>query len=188
MKKSVWLIYCISAVFFLLSCNHGMSSTSDINEKKHVKKDRSQRTSIDTAEYIDFTTKKHNARNIKKEDMLNLLNSIPYKNGNSLIKIKAIDGTIEITSDKGHYNGKHNCQVYGVFSIEIKAASDDCLYIRRDPRKEGFVLIDGNMFRNDAIPDFAACLPLYGYSSNRIEVSSIMDGYIVMPSGTYWKQ
>jgi hypothetical protein len=44
------------------------------------------------------------------------------------------------------------------------------------------------MFRNDAMPDLAVCLPLYGYSRNRIEVSSVMDGYIVMPSGTYWKQ
>jgi len=30
------------------------------------------------------------------------------------------------------------------------------------------------------------CVPLYGFSRNRIEVSPIMSGYAAMPSGTYW--
>jgi hypothetical protein len=68
------------------------------------------------------------------------------------------------------------------------AASTDCLYLRKNPHTEGLVMIDGAMLRNDAIPDLAVCLPLYGYSRNRIEVSPVMDGYIVMPSGTYWRQ
>jgi len=172
----------------LLSCNHGISPAGENNEKKQAKRDRSKQSAVDSAEYIDFTVKKNNAHAIRKEDMLNLLNGITYKNVNSSIRIKALEGTVEITSDSGQFNGKNNCQVYGVFAIDIKAASDDCLYIRKDPQKEGFVLIDGNIFRNDAIPDLAVCIPLYGYSGNRIEVSPVMNGYIVMPSGTYWKQ
>jgi hypothetical protein len=165
-----------------------MSYVNDSGGKKQVRRDRSQRTTIDDAAYIDFTTPAHNARMVRSEDVLYTLNNYMFKNGNSLIRIKAQEGTVEISSDIGRYNGKNNCQVYGVFALDIKAASSDCLYIRRDPDKEGFVLIDGVMFRNDAMPDLAVCLPLYGYSRNRIEVSSIMDGYIVMPSGTYWKQ
>jgi len=187
MKKTVWLVLGVMAMACMLSCNNGMSSVND-GGGKQASRDRSQRTVIDDAEYVDFTTPRHNANAVLKEDVLYTLNNVSFKNGNSLIRIKAQEGTVEISSDNGRYNGKDNCQIYGVFASDIKAASDDCLYIRKDPHREGFVLIDGVMFRNDAIPDLAICLPLYGYSRNRIEVSSVMDGYIVMPSGTYWKQ
>jgi len=188
MKKQVLLVLGVTMALCALSCNNGMSSVNDGGAKNQAGRDRSQRTSIDDAEYIDFTLPKHNANTASKEDMLHTLNNASFKNGNSLIRIKAMEGTVEISSDCGRFNGKDNCQVYGVLPFDIKAAGVDCLYIRRDPHKEGFVLIDGVMFRNDAIPDLAVCLPLYGYSRNRIEVSPVMDGYIVMPSGTYWKQ
>ena len=188
MKKTRVIGLGIVAVACMLSCNNGMSSTGDSGGKNTVKRDRSQRTVIDNAEYIDFTIAKHNANAVKKEDVLFYLNNGTFKNGNSVIKVKTQEGTVEISSDSGRYNGKENCQVYGKFVFDVKAASSDCLYLRKDQHKEGFVMIDGIMFRDEAVPDLAVCLPLYGYSHNRVEVSSIMDGYIAMPSGTYWKQ
>ena len=188
MRKAVWLVLCVTMAACMVSCNNDMASVNDNSGKKQATRDRSQRTAIDDAEYIDFTIPKHNAKTIRKEDVLYTLNNALFKNGNSLIRVKMKEGAIEISSDSGRYNGKNNCQIYGVFSFDVKAASSDCLYLRRDPRREGYVLIDGVLFRNDTMPDLAVCLPLYGYSRNRIEVSSIMDGYIVMPSGTYWKQ
>ena len=188
MKKLVGLIMCVVTVAGFVACNNEMSSVNENKERKQAKRDRSQRTVIDAAEYFDFTMPKYNANTVRKEDVLYTLGGVTFKNGNSLIKVKPMEGTVELSSDRGYYNGKENCQVYGIFIFDVKAASDDCLYIRRDPRKEGFVMIDGLMYRNDAMPDVAVCLPLYGYSRNRIEVSSVMDGYIVMPSGTYWKQ
>jgi hypothetical protein len=179
----------IVAVIMVLaaSCNHSMSSDRESGSSKTSKVDRSKRTVIDKAEYIDFTTAKHNARSIKREDILFFLNGGTYKNDNSSIVIKSREGTIELSSDSGYFNGKNDCQVYGVFAFDIQAASEDCLYIRKDQRKSGYLIIDNVVYRDDAMPDLAACLPLYGYSKNRIEVSSIMNGYIVMPSGTYWK-
>ena len=188
MKRARIIIVGIAAVFCVLSCNNGMSSTSDSGGRNREKRDRSQRTAVDNAEYIDFTIEKYNANAVKVEDVLFVFNNGTFKNGNSSIKVKTHEGTVEISSDSGRYNGRENCQVYGKFTIDVKAASSDCLYLRKDPRKEGFVMIDGIMFRDEAMPDLAVCLPLYGYSRNRIEVSSIMDGYIAMPSGTYWKQ
>ena len=190
MIKAKWVIMGILAGVLALSCNDGMSSSRsrDSGGSGTAKKDRSQRTAIDNQEYFDFTIEKYNARTVKVEDVLFVLNNGTFKNGNSVIKIKPQEGTVEITSDNGRYNGKDNCQVYGKFAIDVKAANSDCLYLRKDPRKEGFVMIDGNMFRNEAVPDLAVCLPLYGYSRNRIEVSPVMDGFIAMPSGTYWKQ
>jgi len=176
----------IVAVLLLASCNDGMSAVRGGDSAKE-KRSRTQRTAIDSNEYFDFTVEKYNAKAVKLEDMLSILNNGTFKNGNSIIKIKTTEKAIEITSDSGRYNGKENCQVYGKFAIEIKAASSDCLYIRKDSTSEGFVMIDGVMFRNEAVPDLAVCLPLYGYSRDRIEVSSIMDGFIAMPSGTYWR-
>ena len=188
MKENVRLVVLGFVVcMFVLSCNDGMSSVRN-REEPMAKKDRSQRTVIDSAEYVDFTVEKNNANAVKMEDFMFTLNNGVFKNGNSIIKIKSQEKTIEISSDSGIYNGKNNCQVLGKYSIDIKAASNDCLYIRKDPKQDGFVMIDGVMFRNEAMPDLLVCLPLYGYSRNRMELSNIMDGFIVMPSGTYWRQ
>ena len=178
----------ILAFVFLVSCNNDMSGVGNRDSGSRGKLDRRQRTVIDASEYTDFTVAKNDAGKVKKEDLLYALNNGTFKNGNSIIKIKSKEGAVEISSDSGRYNGKENCQVYGSFSFDVMAASEDCLYLRKNPRVEGFVMIDGVMLRNDAMPDLAVCLPLYGYSRNRIEVSPVMDGYIVMPSGTYWKQ
>jgi hypothetical protein len=48
------------------------------------------------------------------------------------------------------------------------------------------MIMDYKTMINQAVPDLAVCLPLYGYSRNRIEVSPVMNGFIAMPSGTYW--
>lgn len=188
MKREVKLILSVLATVCMMSCNNSMSSLNEGGGQKQTRRDRSQRTVIDAAEYIDFTTSRYDANKVRKEDMLYALNNTLFKNGNSSIRVKSKEGVIEISSDSGRYNGRDNCQVYGVFELDVKAASSDCLYIRRNPHKEGYVMIDGVMLQNDAMPDLAVCLPLYGYSRNRIEVSSVMDGYIIMPSGTYWKQ
>lgn len=188
MKRNVVMAGLVILMAAALSCNNGMSSTDRGGGKQPAKRDRSQRTAIDSSEYFDFTTVKYNAEKIKKEDVLYVLGNATYKNGNSTIKVKMSEGVVEISSDVGKFNGKERCQVYGIFPFEVKAASGDCLYLRKDPGKEGYIMIDGIMFKNDTVPDFASCLPMYGYSRNRVEVSPIMDGYILMPSGTYWRQ
>ena len=187
MKKLNAVIAGFAVCLFLLSCNDGMSSARS-RDGDAGKKDRGKRTSVDSAAYTDFTIEKNNANAAKLEDVMFELNSGTFKNVNSVIKVKSHEQTIEISSDSGMFNGKENCQIYGKFAIEVKAASSDCLYMRKDPRREGFLMIDGVMFRDEAVPELAVCLPLYGYSRNRIEVSPVMDGFIVMPSGTYWKQ
>lgn len=188
MKRKVLLTVGMVLAIGCISCNNGMSSPVESGGRKEGKRDKTQKTVIDSAEYIDFTVQKHNARNIRKEDLLYALNGTIYKNNNSSILIKAGEGSIELLSDSGVYNGKKNCQVYAVFGIDVQAAGDDCLYIRKNQNSEGFLIIDGVVFRNDAIPDLAVCLPMYGYSRNRIEISPVMDGYSVMPSGTYWRK
>jgi hypothetical protein len=187
MKRIKSLVVVAVVMALTMSCNNSLLSNSDSRDGK-ARRDKSKKTVIDPSTYVDFTVKKNDARNMRREDLMYMLNGAEYKNGNSSIKINAKEGTVELQSDSGVYKGKKNCQVYGVFSFDIQAASEDCLYIRKNQKKSGFLLIDSMMYRDDAVPDLAVCLPLYGYSKNRIEISSVMDGYIVMPSGTYWKK
>jgi len=192
MKKQKWLLALALAEAIItctvIACNNGINATGTRSSGERVKIDRSQRTAIDANEYVDFTVPQHNALTFQKEDLLYTLGDKTYRNGNSYIKINRSEGTIEINSDCGMYDGKNNCQIYGKYGFEIKAASSDCLYVRRNPGVSGTLLIDGEAFTNDLIPDLAVCLPLYGFSRNRIEISPIMNGYIIMPSGTYWNR
>jgi len=185
MKKVVTKTILSGIMMMLIAgCNNSVSSSYKGEKKESI--DRSQRTVIDAEEYIDFTIKRYDATTFKKNDILQALGGKKYKNEESTISLNMLQGTIELVTKKGTINNKYDCEVYAKYSIEVMAASDDCLYIRRDVSKEGILIIDNETFNNDQIPDISVCIPLYGYSRNRIEVSSIMNGYILMPSGTYW--
>jgi hypothetical protein len=184
-KRKERIAAAVITVITAISCNNGL--TGEYGKSGATKKpDRSQRTTIDASEYVDFTVQKYNALMYRKEDILFTLGEKTFRNGNSYIKINRSEGTIEINSDCGEYKGKKNCQIYGKYGFEIMAASSDCLYIRHNKSLKGMLLIDGEEYRNEQIPDLSVCLPLYGFSKNRIEISPVMNGYIVMPSGTYW--
>jgi hypothetical protein len=187
-KQKLLMAAAVISLLTVITCNNGLSATGPRSSGERTKIDRSQRTTIDANEYIDFTMKQYNAQTYKKEDLLHTLGDNTYRNENSYIKINRSEGTIEINSDCGEYNGKKNCQIYGKYGFEIMAASSDCLYIRHNQRLSGTLLIDGAVFKNEQIPDLAVCLPLYGFSRSRIEISPIMNGYIVMPGGTYWNR
>jgi hypothetical protein len=183
-KKQITMAAVI-IVITIISCNDGL--TGEYGKSSPLKKnDRSQRTTIDASEYVDFTVPKYNALMFKKEDILFTLGEKTFRNGNSYIKINRSEGTIEINSDSGEYKGRKNCQIYGKYGFKIMAASTDCMYIRHNKSLKGILFIDGEEYRNEQIPDLSVCLPLYGFSKNRIEISPVMNGYIVMPSGTYW--
>jgi len=186
MKRIKLIVMCLVFAGVIVSCNNGLTADGGYSEKKS--RDKSQKVAVDAAKYVDFTTEKYNAVFWKREDLLSELGGRTYKNGNSTIKINRIEGTVEITSDRAAFNGKQGCQLYGKYKLDVLAAGSDCLYIRRNPREGGVLIIDNVTFNNDQIPDLLTCIPLYGYSKNRIEVSSVMNGYIAMPSGTYWEK
>ena len=182
----------VIAVVVLLSaaCNSGMDSGrgNPVNGKNE-RIDHSQRTVLDAAAYNDFTLKGTNAANFTKQDILyDLNNTYRLKGGNSYITIDRSDGTITLSSDDAWYRetGGHN--MYAKYAFDVQAANGDCLYIKMDGKKKAQLIIDNEAMVDHSVPDLPVCVPLYGYSRNRIEVSPIMDGYIAMPSGTYWAQ
>jgi len=189
MKKALFIGVTI-AVFAVLSCNNGLGvSNGAMQEKGNGHLDRSQRTVIDSSTYIDFTLKGTNPASIKKQDILIDLNGT-YKiaGGNSYITISRKEGTITLSSDDALWDGKEGQNIYAVYSFDVQAAGDSCLYIKMDSKKTGNFIVSDTSFTDRQIPDLAVCVPLYGYSRNRIEVSPVMRGYSVMPSGTYWAE
>jgi len=174
----------------LAACNNGMESgRGNAVHGKNEPVDHSQHTVIDGARYIDFTVRENNAANFTKQDIMCDLNgTYRLKGGNSYITIDRKDGTVTLSSDDARYGetGGHN--MYAKYSFDVRAANGDCLYLKMDGKKKAQFIIDSEAMVNQAVPDLPVCVPLYGYSRNRIEVSPIMDGYIAMPSGTYWAQ
>jgi len=177
-------------VMVMAACNNGMGNSGGMNVwGKNDRTDHSQKTVLDAAKYVDFTVRENNAAQFTKLDVMNELNGT-YKiaGGNSYITIDRMDGTVTLSSDDAWHNGTGGHNMYARYVFDVQAANGDCLYIKMDKGKKAQFLLDGESMANQAVPDVAVCVPLYGYSRNRIEVSPVMNGFIAMPSGTYWTQ
>jgi len=186
--KELLVVTAIIAV--LAACNSGMGEGGGTAVKgKNEPVDHSQRTIIDSAKYIDFTVRGTDASKFTRQDILYALNeTYNLKGGNSYITIGRKDGTITISSDDAWYKDTGGHSMYAKYVFDVQAANENCLYLKMDGKKGAQLIIDSESFVNQSVPDLLVCLPLYGFSRNRIEVSPVMDGYILMPSGTYWAQ
>jgi hypothetical protein len=173
-----------------VSCNDGISSSGGIKSSgTNDRIDRSKKTVIDGSKYIDITAKGNNAAQFTKFDILAELNGkYIQENGNGYISFDRQEGTVTISSDNAFFNGQKGQNMYARYVFDVDAANGDCLYIRPDKNKKGQMVIGTLAFSDQNLPDLALCLPLYGFSRRRIEVSPLMNGYIAMPSGTYWAE
>jgi len=176
------------AVLAVISCNNGLGDSRGVSAKgANERVDRSQRTILDAAKYVDFTLNGTNASMFTKQDIMFELNgTYRIAGGNSYITIDRQDGTLTISSDDAWYEGSGGHNMYAKFVFDVQAANEDCLYIKMDGKQQARMIVDYKTMVNQAVPDLAVCLPLYGYSRNRIEISPVMNGFIAMPSGTYW--
>jgi len=185
MKKIT--VIAVIAITVMVSCNNGLGGAGGMSSKGAGQIDRSQRTSIDASKYVDFTAKNVYASKFTKQDLLYELNgTFKIAGGNSYITIDRQDGTITLSSDDAWDGDSEGHNMYVKYAFEVQAANEDCLYIKMNTKRNAQMIMDYKTYVNQEVPDLAVCLPLYGYSRNRIEVSPVMDGFIAMPSGTYW--
>ena len=189
--KKVWKTIVITAAVMavtVFACNDGMSSARGTQESgSNVRRDKSQRTVIDASKYVDFTARDVNPARFTKQDIMYELDGTFYlEGGNSYIRIDKRDGTVTVSSDDAREGGKGGNNFFAKYRFDVAAAGGDCLYIKPGEKKGAQYLMNAESLTGEAVPDIAVCLPLYGFSRNRIEVSQVMDGYIAMPSGTYW--
>jgi hypothetical protein len=189
MKERVLILVAV-IMLCAVSCNDGLSNSSGMRTSgANNRLDRSKRTVIDASKYTDLTAKENNAAKYTKYDILAELNGkYLQENGNGYISISRQDGTVTISSDNAFFNGQKGQNMYARYVFDVDAANSDCLYIKPDKNKKGQMVIGAWAFSDHDLPDLAICLPLYGFSRNRIEVSPVMNGYIAMPSGTYWSE
>jgi hypothetical protein len=185
-KKMIKKMIITAIVFILTTCNSGMAGEfGKAGSGKTT--DRSQRTVVDAAKYTDFTAKNVWASKYTRQDVMADLNgTFKIAGGNSYITIDRREGTITLSSDDAWEGDTGGHNMYAKYSFDVQAANEDCLYIKMDTKTKAQMIMDYKTYLNQEVPDLAVCLPLYGYSRNRIEVSPVMDGYIAMPSGTYW--
>jgi len=188
MKTLRTALMAVVAVMAVVSCNNGLGDSRGMTVKgANEKIDRSQRTILDAAKYVDFTLKGTNAAMFTKQDvMFELSGTYRIAGGNSYITIDRLDGTVTISSDDAWHENSGGHNMYAKYVFDVQAANEDCLYIKMSGKRRAQMIMDYQTMANQAVPDLAVCLPLYGYSRNRIEVSPVMDGFIAMPSGTYW--
>jgi len=185
MKKMT--VIAVIAIAVMVSCNNGLGGAGGMSSSGAGKPDRSKRTTIDSQKYTDFTAKNVYASKFTKQDILYELNgAFKIAGGNSYIKIDRQDGTITLSSDDAWDGESAGHNMYVKYTFNVEAANEDCLYIKMDNKRNAQMIMDYKTLTNQEVPDLAVCLPLYGYSRNRIEVSPIMEGFIAMPSGTYW--
>jgi hypothetical protein len=188
--KEKTLVLLTAIMLFVVSCNNGFLGSGGMNSSgSNSRIDRSKRGSIDASKYIDMTAKENNAARYTKFDILaELSGKYLQENGNGYIVINRHEGTVVISSDNAFFNGVNGLNLYASYVFDVDAANSNCLYIRPEKNKKGQMVIGSQSFSDHDLPDLAVCLPLYGFSRNRIEVSPLMNGYIAMPSGTYWAE
>jgi len=188
MKTVRTSVMIIAATLAVTACNVGLSDSRGLSSKgANDRIDRSQRTVMDAAKYVDLTARNINAAKYNKQDFLfEVSGTYRIAGGNSFVTVDRADGTVTLSSDDAWYNGTAGHNMYARYVFDVQAANEDCLYLKIGSKRRAHFIIDSTAADNQAVPDLAVCLPLYGFSRNRIEVSPIMDGYIAMPSGTYW--
>jgi hypothetical protein len=189
MKEKAFILFTV-IILCSVSCNDGISGSGGIKSSgTNDRIDRSKKTVIDGSNYIDMTARGNDAARYTKFDILAELNGkYILENGNGYISFDRQEGTVTISSDNAFFNGVKGRNMYARYVFDVDAANSDCLYIRPDKNKKGQMVIGTQAFSDQNLPDLALCLPLYGFSRKRIEVSPLMNGYIAMPSGTYWAE
>jgi hypothetical protein len=186
-EMNVFLMIFVFVFMNAVSCNNGMDGGRGVSSNRAGKIDRSQRTVLDGAKYVDFTVRGVNAAAFTKQDVMYELNgTYRIAGGNSYITVDRSDGTVTISSDDAWDGESYGHNMYASYVFDVQAANEDCLYIKMGSKAKARMIMDYKALVNQEVPDLAVCLPLYGYSRNRIEISPVMNGYIAMPSGTYW--
>ena len=181
MKKIVLLSFALLA---LCSCKAQLPKI-----EREEKKNREEVTSIDSGKFLDVTLNNVNASVVSKKDFNHTTYGTFYsEDGSSFISIDPSNNLCFIhTSNSSHpyFNGK---RMDASFIYDLKAASNDVLYLCPLTMEGVLINIDGKPIKALNAPSFSLYIPLYGFGENRIEVSSVLEGETSLPYGTYWKK
>lgn len=151
------------------------------SKKKIERVKQNNPNSIDPGYFFDVTLRQNNAFTVTKDAFMSSCDGY-YTKGDSSIRV--LDDYIVLRSDSiasGKYKGSSFVCEY---EYVLKAGGSHMMYLC--PKNIKSLRINGNDIPKGLYSDFYTYVPLYGFGENRIEVSSVMDGVIALPSGTYW--
>ena len=174
------LIFTLFICMNLISCNQNKEEISEVKSSVITRR-------VDYNEYIDVTNKDVNASLLKKSDFA-VLSYGTYINGNSYINIDFEKGRVKLYTDNCMYESLKGKSLEAEFVYNVKSANMNTLYLSPTTLYNLTVKVDNKEVKASVLPSFLLYVPLFGFGQSRLEVSSILNGEIGLPSGTYWKQ
>lgn len=178
MKITVYLLVFLS----FISCGVGGGGVSSTREQeKYALK------AMDEKPYIDLSAEPNNANTIDKVLFMENVEGV-YRQGEAFIKFNRLRGTVEMFNPQATIPTMGVKEFRAIFSYSVFPASKNILYIK--PANTGSLMVRLNNveYKAHEIPDLITCVPFYGFGGGRLEVTPDMNGYIAMPSGTYWNK
>ena len=182
MKKFIGLF--VLSFLVLASCRMELDPLPSVkggSKKKTEKVREENKNCVDPGYFFDVTLKQNSAYAVSSEKISEVCEG-RYVKGDSSITVSG-DRVLLICEsiESGKYKG---CSFVCDYEYTLKAAGRHVMYLC--PKRIKQIMINDTEVSKGLYSDFYTYIPLYGFGENRIEVSSVMDGVIALPSGTYW--
>lgn len=168
-------------IIMIVSCGGGGIGGSSNREYE-----RAVTKAMDTKVFVDLTDGKNNAHNIDKAQFMIVVEGVYRHKSGAFIKLNSRRGTVELYNPEATIEKLGKKEFKAVFPYSVFAANKETLYIKQSNTGTLVVMLNNEEKKAGEFPDLITCIPFMGYGGGRLEVSNIMDGFIAMPSGTYW--
>lgn len=171
--KQIFLV--IFGCFWLFSCDQNfLLSEKDLE---------------DTVPFVDVTRGEINATKLDSTSFSDSsVGMYEHEGSDAFIEIKR-NGKCTLFSPGIMAVGEYQNEAFEAgFTFSIESASEDILYMRPSSLHMIEYKIGSDYFKASEVQGFLSFIPFYGFGSSRLEVSPIMNDFIALPSGTYWRK
>lgn len=170
-------------VLLSVSCREGF-----ISEKKNEKSIQGVKYTVkcDEGEYIDVTGKNASASSVSVSDFF-LVCTQNYKGPSCSLSFDSSSGKLHV-SGKSSLESCRGKDFELSYVFDIKSASENLMYLCPKSPFSVSLIIDGKECDYSSFPSFAYDIPLYGFGSSRLEIASVLEGLVFVPSGTLWSR
>ena len=183
MRKS---ILSVSILLCFASCSQNLLDNPSRPSKKNPSSRNVTALSLDPTFYKDVTLSNINAKLLTKYDFASVSEGTFY-NGKSYIKVDFNKGFVTLFTPESCSKEIYGKSFKVSFNYEVKAADQNTLYLCPSSFSNLKAYVNGQEISANQISNLNFIIPLYGYGKSRLEVSSVMNGFNALPSGTYWK-
>ena len=181
MRKNV-LVGLVFFAFVFMGCQP-VYNCSKISKTTNIK---TSSGAVDSSRYIEVSGGNINTELVTVDSFLNLSSGM-FVQDNSFIILNTTTKEITLSTNNIQSGEYKNKKLEVTFPFIVKSASTNCIYLEPTNIKNIIATIDGKKICDLDTEQFLFHIPLYGFGVQRIEISSILNNFIAMPSGSYWK-